>query len=127
MLRGSCLCGGVSYTAGPPAGGAIACHCIECRRQSGHHFAAVPVAKDGVTFASDESLTWYRASDLGTRGFCGACGATLFWRGDDGPDIHVLMGALNGETGLRLGAHVWVREKGDYYNIGGDLPQFQEG
>jgi hypothetical protein len=126
-LRGSCLCGGVAYTAGPPEGRAIACHCAQCRRQSGHHFAAVPVAKDSVSFETDEGLKWYRASNVGSRGFCGACGSTLFWRGDDGPCVHVLMASLDGDTGLKLGAHVWVSEQGDYYDIGGDLPQFQEG
>lgn len=126
MLRGSCLCGAVAFTAGPPEGRAIACHCIECRRQSGHYFAAVPVAKDSVTFDCDDGLTWYRASGIATRGFCTRCGSTLFWRGDAGANVHVLMGSLDGETGLKLGAHVWVREQGDYYEIGGDLPQLQE-
>jgi hypothetical protein len=127
MLRGSCLCRAIAFTAGPPEGRAIACHCNECRRQSGHHFAAVPVAKAGVVFKREASMTWYRASDIGTRGFCALCGSTLFWRDDDGPHLHVLMGSLDGATGLHLGAHVWVREKGDYYDIGGDLPQFWEG
>jgi len=127
MLRGSCLCGAVAFTAEPPKGRAIACHCAECRRQSGHYFAAVPVAKDSVTFDREDGLTWYRASDIATRGFCARCGSTLFWRGDMGANVHILMGSLDGETGLKLGAHVWVREQGDYYDIGGDLPQLQEG
>ncbi|MFH0254887.1 GFA family protein [Roseovarius aquimarinus] len=127
MLRGACLCGGVSYTAGPPTGTAIACHCDECRRQSGHHFAAVPVSKRSLRLERQDTLRWYRASQIGKRGFCGTCGATLFWRGDEGAHVHLLMGALKAPTGLRLGAHVWVREKGDYYDIGADLPTYREG
>lgn len=123
MVRGACLCGAVAFTAGGPAGRAIACHCDECRRQSGHHFAAQPVRRDTLVFARDDGLRWFRASDTAARGFCGSCGSTLFWQGDDSPLTHVLMGALDAPTGLRLGAHVWVGEKGDYYDIADGLPQ----
>lgn len=127
VLKGSCLCGAVAFDAGPPVGPAIACHCVECRRQSGHHFAAVPVPKDSVRFTGTEAPAWFRATAIATRGFCARCGSTLFWRGDDGPHAHVLMGSLNGATGLNLQAHVWVREQGDYYEIGDSLPRHQEG
>jgi hypothetical protein len=40
--------------------------------------------------------------------------------------IAVGLGALDEPTGLRLGRHVWVNSKGDYYDIADGLPQ-QEG
>ena len=123
MLKGSCLCGAVAFSAGPPEDAAIACHCTECRRQSGHHFASVPVATDSLRYASDEGLRWYAASDTARRGFCGRCGATLFWHKNGSARIYVLMGSLEAPTGLRLGSHVWVAEKGDYYDIADGLPQ----
>lgn len=126
MLKGSCLCGAAAFTAGPAAGTVIACHCAECRRQSGHYFAAVPVRKDSLVFHADATLARYRASDFATRGFCSACGSTLFWQADEGPYVNIAMGALESYGDLRLGAHVWTREKGDYYDIAGDLPQFEE-
>ena len=33
------------------------------------------------------------------------------------------MGALDAPTGLRLGKHIFVADKGDYYDIADGLPQ----
>lgn len=82
---------------------------------------------DALLFEADAGLRWFRASDSASRGFCGHCGATLFWRGDDSPYVRVALGALDGPTGLRLGRHVWTYEAGDYYAIADDLPQEGEG
>lgn len=101
---------------------AIACHCDECRRQSGHHFAAVPVAKRSLRFQRQETLRWYRASDIGKRGFCGACGSFLFWKAHDEDTVSFALGALDLPTGLTLGKHIFCEDKGDYYDIEDDLP-----
>ena len=116
MPRGSCLCGAVRFEV---AGldDPLACHCGQCLKQSGHVFAAARARKDAVVFDADETLRWYRASGEAARGFCGACGATLFWRADEGDSIRVALGSLEAPTGLRLGRHVWVEAKGDYYDI----------
>ena len=126
MMRAACLCGAVRFTS-PALEDPLACHCRECRQQSGHYFAAGRARWDAVLFEADAGLRWYRASDSASRGFCGSCGATLFWRGDDSPYVRVALGALDGPTGLRLGRHVWTDEAGDYYAIADDLPQEGEG
>lgn len=127
MQRGNCLCGAVSFAVGVSVDGPIACHCRQCRRQSGHVFAAVPAPWAALRFDRDEGLTWYRASDRARRGFCRSCGSTLFWQGRNSPTVMVAMGALEAPTGLRLGAHYWVGHKGDYYDIDDGLPRFQGG
>lgn len=96
----------------------LACHCRQCRKQSGHVFAAGRARKDAVVFERDAGLRWYRASETAARGFCGDCGSTLFWRDDAGDGVRVALGSLEGPTGLRLGRHVWIEAKGDYYEIG---------
>lgn len=126
MQKGQCLCGAVAFTVNAPLAGSLACHCKQCRRQTGHFFAAALAPKSAVAFSRDEGLSWYRASDKASRVFCARCGATLFWRPDDGDMIAVGLGALEEPTGLRLGRHVWVNAKGDYYDIADGLPQ-QEG
>jgi hypothetical protein len=35
------------------------------------------------------------------------------------------MGAFDGPTGTRLAKHIFVRDKGDYYDIDDGLPQAQ--
>ena len=103
----------------------LACHCIQCRKQTGHYFAAGRARKNAVRFETDAGLAWYRASDMAARGFCQECGSTLFWRADEGAHIRVALGALDGDTGLKLGRHVWVDFKGDYYDLGDGLPEIK--
>ena len=54
---------------------------------------------------------------------CGTCGASLFWE----PLFHdwtaVAMGAFDGSTRTRLTLHIFVADKGDYYDIADGLPQ----
>ena len=121
MLRGSCLCGAIRFEAKGPARDPAACHCSQCRKQSGHYWAAVSVDLADLTLTGAPS--WYEASPLAKRGFCPACGSFLFWKGHDEDEIGVAMGALDGPTGLRLERHIFVEDKGDYYDLTDGLPQ----
>ncbi len=126
MHRGSCLCGAVAFTIHAELTDPLTCHCKQCRRQSGHYFAAAHAPERAITFIRDDGLSWYRASETARRGFCKSCGSSLFWRADRGTNIAVAMAALDSPTGLQLGRHVWVNAKGDYYDLADGLPQ-QEG
>jgi len=120
MNRGSCLCGAVSYSVDGPLRPVVACHCVQCRKSSGHFVAATSAPRGSVTVTGE--VSWYHASDTARRGFCGTCGSSLFW---DGPGTHLSIhaGTLNGATGLRLIGHIYCADKGDYYEIGDGLPQ----
>jgi hypothetical protein len=123
MREGSCLCGAVRYTVDAEFTGANACHCSQCRRQSGHYWAAGDVPKTALTLTAAEGLRWYQASDIARRGFCTECGSFLFWERLDGDDIAVALGTVAGATGTRLEGHIFVADKGDYYDIADGLPQ----
>ncbi|MBA4350550.1 MAG: hypothetical protein C0427_04800, partial [Rhodobacter sp.] len=108
-----------------PIRDALACHCSQCRKVSGHFWAAssVPVARWRVT--EGRGLRWYRSSPVAQRGFCGECGATLFWLPEADavfdwgtPEEHAISfspGALEGPTGIRIEAHIYPEDAGDYY------------
>ena len=115
MLKGSCLCGAVTFTAADTTRPPAACHCTQCRKQSGHYWASVAVAMRD--FSMKGSVRWYEASDSAKRGFCPTCGATLFWRAIDEDEISVALGALDGASGLTLERHIFTDDKGDYYDI----------
>lgn len=123
MTKGSCLCGAVTFRIRSALEDPQACHCQQCRKQSGHYFAAARTRKDAVELIQDTGLCWYRASDIAARGFCKNCGSTLFWRSDDGPFIRVALGSLESTSGLHLLRHVGTSSKGSYYNIADGLPQ----
>ncbi|MEL6914859.1 MAG: GFA family protein [Pseudomonadota bacterium] len=115
MLSGSCLCGAVTFRATGTARDPAACHCSQCRKQSGHYWAAVNVPLDGFEVAGE--VRWYAASPAAKRGFCPTCGSFLFWKGAEEDEMGVALGALDGATGLRLERHIFTADKGDYYEI----------
>jgi len=123
MLKASCQCGSVRFQIDDTPASATACHCLQCRKQSGHFFASANVAKASVALEGAESITWYQASEKVRRGFCSRCGSWLFWEPLHHDWTSVALGAIDGATGLRLQRHIFVAEKGDYYELGDGLPQ----
>lgn len=123
MMRGSCLCGAVVFEVSGPPREVIACHCTQCRKVSGHFWAASSASHDQFRLIEDRGLRWYRSSAVAQRGFCGECGATLFWQPEGEARLSFAAGAIDGASGLRLAEHIYVADKGDYYDIADGLPQ----
>ncbi len=122
-LTGRCNCGAVTFVATGPFRPAKACHCKTCRRQSGHFIAATEIVESGLEIAGSQALGWFHASERARRGFCRTCGVHLFWKHLKLDSISILMGCLDEPTGLTLTEHIFVQEKGDYYDITDGLPQ----
>ncbi|WP_157015456.1 GFA family protein [Mesorhizobium xinjiangense] len=121
---GGCLCGAVLYTVSGPLRGVVYCHCTQCRRQTGHIYAATNVADDRIEIDGADNLTWYAASNLAHRGFCRICGSALFWKPDDGGHISIMAGTFDTPSGLESESHIFVADKGDYYEISDGLAQY---
>jgi len=121
MLKGSCLCGDVTFTVTAAPEGVSACHCGQCRKQSGHVWASAYVAASDLSISGP--VSWYAASDIAKRGFCPRCGSFLFWKAHDEDTMSFALGALEAPTGLRLEKHIFVKDKGDYYDIADGVPQ----
>ena len=116
-VTGSCLCGGVAFSAPRFDGPVVACHCTQCRKTSGHFVAVTRAQRAYIKFSSDETLTWFRSSPEAERGFCNRCGGNLFWRRIDSDNMSIMAGALDAPTDLHLTRHIYVADKGDYYDI----------
>ena len=125
MTSGSCECGAVRYSATGPMRSVTFCHCSQCRRLSGHFWAATSVPDDRLSITGTEALVWYRSSATAQRGFCGRCGSTLFYRPDGQGRMAIGAGTLHTPSGLRAEKHIFVADKGDYYDIADGLPQHQ--
>jgi hypothetical protein len=126
MLKGSCLCGAVSFEVAGTLPQPDACHCTQCRRFSGHYFVSADVPRAAVTIHNDANVTWYHSSERVRRGFCATCGASLFFDPVDQAKhawIAIAMGAFDPPTNTHIAKHIFVAEKGDYYDIGDGLPQ----
>jgi hypothetical protein len=123
VKKGSCLCGGVRFEVTCELPAPDACHCVQCRKHSGHYFASTNVPRSAIAVSGQENVTWYQSSAKVRRGFCSKCGSSLFWDPPARDWIAVAMGAFDSPTGTHLAMHIFVAEKGDYYEIADGLPQ----
>ncbi|KAB7644930.1 GFA family protein [Polymorphobacter fuscus] len=123
MPTGSCLCGAVRFTVAGELAPPDACHCSQCRKQTGHYWASTDVPRAALTVEGADNVTWYQSSEKVHRGFCATCGSVLFWDPPARDSIAIAMGAFDGPTGTQLHMHIFVADKGDYYDIGDGLPQ----
>lgn len=123
MHKGSCLCGAVRFEVEGDLPPPDACHCTKCRKHSGHYFVSTDVKKQDVTIHGEENLTWFHSSGKVRRGFCATCGASLFFDPPHRDWIAIAMGAFDKPTGTHIAMHIFVADKGDYYEITDGLPQ----
>ena len=122
MMRGACLCGAVAFEVDPPLRPVVDCHCSQCRKQSGHFWAASSVPHSAFRLIRDQGLRWFRASPEAARGFCGGCGSFLFWQPEGAARISFAAGALEGPTGLATAESWHHADAGDYYDPAGGPP-----
>ena len=126
MHCGSCVCGSVTFEVDAKLSPPDACHCEQCRKWTGHFLVATDVPRSAVSIHGSENISWHQSSEKARRGFCSKCGASLFFDPIDKNKydwIGVSMGAFDTPTGTRLALHIFVAEKGDYYEISDGLPQ----
>ena len=121
---GGCDCGAVRYRTSGPLREVVNCHCGQCRRTHGHFAPYTNSPHATFELTEQRGLRWYRSSDFARRGFCGECGASLFWERDGGEAIGIAAGTLDGHTGLKTVAHIFMDDAGDYYELNDDLPRY---
>ena len=125
-IKGSCECQGVVFELIGELRDVVFCHCSQCRKTSGHYWAATQVSKGNLNLIKATSLSWYDSSDKARRGFCSVCGSSMFYERKGIDKISVSAGSLEIPTSLDRMRHIYVASKGDYYDISDDLPQFEE-
>ncbi len=119
MKTGSCLCGAVKYEVSGPLRDVVACHCEQCRKQTGNYMSATAANDGDLRLLEDRGLKWYRSSNTAKRGFCAECGSVLFWKGDGLDYTSITAGSIDGKTGVALAGHIFCNYAGDYYEIAG--------
>ncbi|WP_296745624.1 GFA family protein [Mesorhizobium sp.] len=124
-LAGKCFCGAVHYEVDDKFVYAMNCHCSNCRRTTGSAFkpiAGIEREKLRLTAGGDRLLVF---GDMdGNDTHCGQCGSLLFSVVREGAFVHVAMGTLIDDPGIRPGAHIFVGSKAPWFTITDDLPQY---
>jgi hypothetical protein len=119
MKTGSCLCGAVAYEITGPMKDALACHCTQCRKQTGNYWISSGVADADLKLTKQDGLKWFASSVSAKRGFCKECGSNLFWKQNGSETTSICVGGIDGNTGLKLEGHIFCDDAGDYYEIVG--------
>lgn len=121
--EGRCLCGGVAFRIRGKMRDVVWCHCGQCLRWHGHFGGYTASIWGNIELRGADQLAWYESSETARRGFCRACGSSLFWEPAHRKHISICAGALDLPTGLVSARHVFADSKGDYYRIADDAPQ----
>jgi len=127
MLSGRCECGAVRYRVADEFRYAANCHCSRCRAATGSAFkafAGIEREKLELIDGADNLLIVGEPTLNDTR--CGTCGSLLFSVVREGAYVHVAMGSLVDEPGIRPTEHIFVGSKAPWFEITDDLPQNEE-
>lgn len=120
---GRCHCGSVTYQA-VNVSDIWYCHCKQCQHLTGFYIAAAGVKREHLTIQGN--VNWLPISDQSKSGHCKACGSYMFWDSNGFDTISILAGNLDNTDGIEVKGHIFVSEKGDYYDINDGLPQYAE-
>jgi hypothetical protein len=131
MIRGSCLCGGVTFEMDRAVGPFELCHCNRCRKASGSAFVAgLGVRRDEFRFLSGRELVrTYEAPILRSPPayrvcFCTRCGTSVPDPNPESEWFEIAAGLLDDDPQVRPDKHIYVDFKAPWFEIAGDLPQF---
>jgi hypothetical protein len=129
MIRGSCLCGTVTYEFEGPVEEAHHCHCSRCRKFHGAAFGTYARANaSGLrVVGGGERLKEYRSSAPVRRSFCAECGSSLFFAHEAAPQfVWVAAGTLDeGEDEAKPDAHIFAPSKARWWSIEDSLPRHE--
>ena len=79
LMKGICLCGGVTFETTETITEATACHCGMCNKWSSSAFIAVQLA-EAFSISGEDNIASYRSSEWAERYFCKKCGTLLYYK-----------------------------------------------
>lgn len=125
---GGCNCGAVRYRLSAPPVAVVACHCSNCRKQSGAAYSVNLIEKVDALSIEGPLTTFVDAdTDSGQpvrREFCGACGSPICSRAGEGPVLALKAGTLDDPSPYAPALHIWTASKLDWVAIPEGLPTF---
>ena len=124
-LKGSCLCGSVSYEISGEPGQFWHCHCSRCRKATGTgHATNILMKPDSVDWSKGKDLlTYYKVPDAKRFAtvFCRVCGSLMPRVAPDMSIAVVPAGTLDDDPGLRPQGRIFQDSKAPWSCDGGEL------
>ena len=130
QIRGSCLCGTITYQIQGPFKIFQYCHCTRCRKFTGS-------AHTSSLFVSPEQFMWLTGKESIGRfehptakyyatSFCKNCGSSLPWLTKGGKNVVVTAGTLDSDPGIKPFQNVFWDSKAPWFENSHRLKKFGE-
>lgn len=117
-ISGTCLCGAVTVRAEVEKPNLRACHCDMCRKHTSGMFISIATVPGSVQ--AEGPVKSFQSSDWAERGFCEACGSTL-WYGTIKDGIrHPAAGLFEGAAGGDMKIEFFADECPAGYALAGE-------
>ena len=103
------------------------CHCSICRRQTSGVIMTIDIKQGTLKFDQQAHLSVFNSSEWGERGFCNACGTTLFWRTKDQSYCNINVFSLeNIPQDLKLNLEIYIDNKPEFYSFNNETKKMTE-
>ncbi|MCP5090408.1 MAG: GFA family protein [Gammaproteobacteria bacterium] len=124
-LKGSCLCGAVSYEISGEPGQFWHCHCSRCRKATGTgHATNILMKPESVNWSQgNDLLTYYKVPDAKRFAtvFCRVCGSLMPRVAPDMSIAVIPAGTLDNDPGMRPQGRIFQDSKAPWSCDSGDL------
>jgi len=129
-LRGSCLCGNVTYEVRGSYSKFAHCHCARCRKSTG-------AAHASNIYLKPEQLTWIKGQELISRfnlpsatsfarWFCSNCGSSIPRLSRSGRTVVVPAGSLDDHPEEKPKARIFCESEAPWACAGDDVSRYAE-
>jgi hypothetical protein len=129
-LRGSCLCGTITYEITPPFPKFAHCHCARCRKSTGAaHASNIYVAPLQLSWLSGgDSIARFDLASAQSFGkwFCKHCGSPVPRVSRSGRTVVVPAGSLDDEPPVRVRGRIFCGSAARWACDGDGLPRYEE-
>ncbi|MBV1882756.1 MAG: GFA family protein [Pseudomonadales bacterium] len=127
MNKGKCICGKVSYEVTEKVEKLYQCHCTMCQQQTGSSSqTGFFVGTESFKWISGEfSITNFCKESGYSYSFCSKCGSTVPNMFRSGNKFWVPAGALVNLKNAKVEDHIFVADKADWDDIGGEGVQHE--
>jgi len=130
-MKGSCLCGGVSFEVGEVIGPFELCHCNRCRKATGSAYASwLEVQSREYRMVQGRELVRSYQAPLIEKPpqfeiwFCSICGS---WVPDPHPQgdwVEIPAGLIEDQIDVMPDKHIYVDLKAEWEDIDSSIPKF---
>jgi len=129
-LRGSCLCGAVTYEATGEPTRFLHCHCSRCRKATGTGHASNLFLQPGALkwLSGEEQVRAFKlpTAQRFTNQFCATCGSRLPRRTKDADAVMVPAGSVDDEIPIEAQARIFAGSRASWSCAGDGLPVYAE-